>query len=276
VLGFQDYATGFKSWASDDGFASRVIKCDKYGKVQFDTPIAEVEGESLEYCFEKDDCFYFFGVTRNPKTRKPGESTRHDIYMVVLDKEGRILKSKQILGSGDEYLTEAEMSGNEFVLSIHSTSEDGEFFGANSGGYTVKWVFRINSELNVTKKEMRPGRDFLDDRLGEKNGVSVYKSDSRLKGFKAGTPNAFIDYGDFYLIVSENRKGKYEYKLDAGSFDWYYTETVYSAYKNNGKLIFRASVDSTPDYEARFKYDIRDGKIKIGESSGNIIREYLY
>jgi hypothetical protein len=31
---------------------------------------------------------------------------------------------------------------------------------------------------------------------------------------------------------------------------WYYRETVYSAYDADGKIIFRAAVDSSPDYDA--------------------------
>ncbi len=52
---------------------------------------------------------------------------------------------------------------------------------------------------------------------------------------------------DLYLMVSENRTGIYDTPLAISSI-WYYTETVYSAYDHNGKLLFRTSVDSTPDY----------------------------
>jgi len=65
----------------------------------------------------------------------------------------------------------------------------------------------------------------------------------------AGTPTAFIDYGDFFLIVSENNTGVYENTPPAVSSIWYYTETVYSGYDDSGKLLFRASVDSSPDYD---------------------------
>ena len=97
---------------------------------------------------------------------------------------------------------------------------------------------------------MKTGRDYFDSRLGEKNGVPIYKSDSLLTGFDAGTPDVFIDYGDFYLIVSSNNTGVYEKTPPMISSIWYYTESVYSAYDYSGNLIFRASVDSSPDYDA--------------------------
>ena len=75
-------------------------------------------------------------------------------------------------------------------------------------------------------------------------------NDELLKGFDAGRPTALMSYEDFYLIVSENNTGVYENTPPFINSVWYYTETVYSGYDNNGNLIFRASVDSTPDYDA--------------------------
>ena len=78
----------------------------------------------------------------------------------------------------------------------------------------------------------------------------MYKSSEYLKDFDAGTPHAFIDYGDYYLIVSENVTGEYENTPPMLSSIWHYTETVYSAYDYNGELLFRTAVDSSPDYDA--------------------------
>ena len=61
VLGFSDYAYDQNTWASDNGFASRIIKCDENGNLLFDTPLDGVEGKALKYCFEVNERFYFFG-----------------------------------------------------------------------------------------------------------------------------------------------------------------------------------------------------------------------
>jgi hypothetical protein len=55
------------------------------------------------------------------------------------------------------------------------------------------------------------------------------------------------------LLVSTNRTGIYENTPPYISRIWYYTETVYSAYDYSGNLLFRAAVDSTPDYDARIQ-----------------------
>ena len=79
--------------------------------------------------------------------------------------------------------------------------------------------------------------------------MAVYKDDVLLKDFEAGRVTAFIDYGDYYLVVSENITGIYENTPLTISSIWYYTETVYSLYNYNSEMIMRASVDSSPDYD---------------------------
>lgn len=236
VLGFQD------------DYASRVIKCDLYGNLQFDTPFDEAEEPVLKYCFEKSGQFYLFGTRETPETK-----STTDIYMVVLDKTGKILKTQYIAGSDFDDLHAVELSGDCFVLSISSQSDDGDFVGSNSNGHPVDWVVTVDEKLEIIEKKKESGRDYFDYRIGEKDGVPVYKSSALLNDFDAGRPNVFIDYGDFYLIVSENNTGIYENKPPAISAVWYYTETVYSAYDYSGKLIFRTSVDSSPDYDAWVK-----------------------
>ena len=79
--------------------------------------------------------------------------------------------------------------------------------------------------------------------------MAVYKDDVLLKDFEAGRVTAFIDYADYYLVVSENITSIYENTPLTISSIWYYTETVYSLYNYNGEMIMRASVDSSPDYD---------------------------
>ena len=142
------------------------------------------------------------------------------------------------------------MTDDGFLLSISAQSDDGDFAGSDSGGYKVDWVFTVNEDLEITRKEKRSGRSISDYRIGEKEGSPVYSSDPLLEGFDAGHITAFIDYGDAYLIVSENKTGIYGDQPTFISSIWYYTETVYSLYESDGKLIFRAAVDSSPDYDS--------------------------
>ena len=249
VLGFEDYAYDKNAWASDKGFASRVIKCDKNGKVQFDTAFEQIESYAFDFCFEKEGRYYFFGDTQTPETKTRGVYSPTDIYMAILDKNGSILKTQCIAGSDYDKLYIAEMSGDNFILSISSQSDDGDFADSNSKGYPVDWVVTINDRLETVEMKRETGKDYFDNKIGEKDGTPIHISNPILDGFDGGTPKTFIDYGDFYLIVSENNTGKYENTPTIISSTWYYTETVYSAYDNNGELMFRASVDSSPDFD---------------------------
>lgn len=250
VLGFTDYAYDQNTWASENGYASRVIKIDKDGIVQFDTPFDSVEGSALRFCFEKDGQFYFFGTIQTPETKTQGVYSSTDIYMAVLDENGAILKTQCIAGSDFDSLGVAEMSDSGFLLSIWSQSEDGDFTGSKSKEYPVDWGITVNNNLEIIEKKTELGRDYFDERIGEKDGSPIYKSDSLLNSFDAGRVTAFVDYGDSFLVVSENNTGVYENTPLIISSIWYYTETVYSLYDYSGKMIFRASVDSSPDYDA--------------------------
>ena len=249
VLGFEDYAYDKNAWASDKGFASRVIKCDKNGIVQFDTAFEQIESYAFDFCFEKEGRYYFFGDTQTPETKTRGVYSPTDIYMAIIDKNGSILKTQCIAGSDYDKLYIAEMSGDNFILSISSQSDDGDFADSNSKGYPVDWVVTINDRLETVEMKRETGRDYFDDKIGEKDGTPIHISNPILDGFDGGTPKTFIDYGGFYLIVSENNTGEYENTPTIISSTWYYTETVYSAYDNNGELMFRASVDSSPDFD---------------------------
>ena len=253
VLGFSDHAYDQNTWASDNGFASRIVKCDKNGNLQFDTPLDGVEGWALQYCFEKNEKFYFFGTVETPETKRRGISSPSDIYMMILDSAGTVVNTQTIAGSDFDSLDAAEITEAGFVLSISAQSDDGDFIGSQSNGYREDWVFIVNDDLEITGKEIKAGRDYFDIRLGEKNGTPIYKTDTLLNGFDAGSPKTFIDYGDFYLIVSTNNTGVYEKTPPTINSIWHYTESVYSAYDHNGNLIFRDSVDSSPDYDALVK-----------------------
>ncbi len=253
VLGFIDYAYGEDSWASDNGFASRIIKCDENGNVQFDISLDGVEGSALKCCFEKNEVFYFFGTIETPETKQRGLYSQTDIYMLVIDQSGSIVNCQSITGSDSDSLCIAEKSGDHFMLSIASQSDDGDFTGSQSQGYYEDWVFVVNDDLEIVSREIKAGRDIFDRYLGKKDGAPIYCSDPLLSGFDAGALIAFMDYEDFYLLVSTNRTGIYENMPAMISSIWYYTETVYSAYDYSGNLLFRATVDSSPDYDARIQ-----------------------
>lgn len=252
VLGFQDSAVE-DAWASDSGFVSRIIKTDKDGNVQFDTSFDQLEGSAFKYCFETNDHFYFFGEYQTPETKKKGVYSPSDIIMHILDKQGNCLKSSVISGSDFDHIGYVKMIDDHFTLFIHSQSDDGDFEGSNSNGYIKHWTFTVNDSLETTEKCLSNDSMYSNQLIGIKDGTNIYRENPLFSAFDAGSPSALIDYGDFYLIVSENKTGVYENKPPFISAVLYYSETVYSTYNDSGELLFRAAVDSSPDYDAMFK-----------------------
>lgn len=250
VLGFSDYVYDEDVWAGDKSVASRVVKCDKSGNLQFDTFFNDVVGTGLEYCFEKDGKYYLFGTNETPETTMQGVHSPTDVYMAIVDNNGEILKTQCIAGSDYDELYSIDVSDNGFLMSVHSQSNDGDFSYSESDGYIVGWIIEVNDNLDIIKKKKGQARDTFDYRVGEKDGVTIYKSDEIFDSFDAGEPTSFIDYGDFYMIVSERITGVYENTPDVISAIWHYTETVYSAYNNKGRLLFRGAIDSSPDYDS--------------------------
>ncbi len=253
VLGFEDYAYNQNEWASENGFASRVIKCDSSGKLQFDTPFESIKGEALRCCFEADNKYYLFGSKETPETKTIGVYSPTDVYMTILDSNGDIISTKLIAGSDYDDLDLAEKTEDGFVLYVSSQSNDGDFTLGSPDGYPVDCVVTLDYDLKVIQKERGNAQNVWHDKIGERDGKPVYSNDKMFNDFDAGTPTAFIEYDDFYLVVSNNPTGVYENQPDYISSIWYYTETVYSGYDYNGKLLFRASVDSTPDYDSVVK-----------------------
>ncbi len=254
VLGFSDrYYDDNGAWESADGYASHIIKCDKGGKVEFDTSLVGVEGYALSYCFEKSGNYYLFGTRYVPDVR---EYTGTDVFLKVIDGTGAVINEKQIGGGDFDNLENAEETEDGFLLSVSAQSDDGDFEGSDSGGYPVNWTVRINDSLEITEKKKETGRDYSDRRVGVLEGRTVFMSDAIFDSFDAGSPTAVVDYGDFYLIISEHITGVNENTPPCISSIWFYTETVYSGYDKDGNLLFRASADSSPDYDSMTAADI--------------------
>lgn len=173
--------------------------------------------------------------------------------MHILDKQGNCLKSSVISGSHFDNISFVKMIDDHFTLFIHSQSDDGDFEGSNSNGYIKRWTFTVNDSLETTEKCLSNDFMFSNQLIGIKDGTNIYRENPLFSAFDAGSPSALIDYGDFYLIVSENLTGVYENKPPYISAILHYSETVYSGYDKTGKLLFRAAVDSSPDYDAMAK-----------------------
>ncbi len=231
---------------AEKGFHTRVIRCDEKGQVVFEIVLDQESIRSFEHCIEKDGKFYFFGEYQNEEYP--------DVSVRVIDGKGNPVSIKIIGGSSHDKLRHVEETEDGFVLWVDSMSEDGDFSGSGANYHELYWEITLDAELNITGKEQLSERPPLLVRVGEKDGKPIYSNDPMFEGFDAGWINCYIDYGDTYLLVSNHNTGEYPYTPPLISSIWYYTETVYSMYDDkSGTLLFRASVDSSPDYDAMRK-----------------------
>jgi hypothetical protein len=244
------YAIGYGGYyapQTGNDFSSHVIKCDSSGNVQFDTELDGIRGSALYYCIEDGDRYYFFGTNREYVYEM---RDLRDVHIAVLNASGELIKTRTIGGSKEDYLSSAGISPDGFFeLSTRSESFDGDYSGI--GIYNSMLddiIFSVDRDLNIVKKKVQDyWRNPADKtRIGEKDGSAVLRSDPLFEGFDAGTPDVYIDYGDFYLIVSNHRTGPFPYQPLEISSIWYCYETVYSAYDTNGTLLFRSAVDDFP------------------------------
>lgn len=239
----------------ETGYHSRIIKCDDDGQVLFDKKMDSVEIGALGKCIEKDGRYWFLGRHRAPEELK--KYGKGDVYILVIDENGNEVNQRFIGGSRSDRLDNVEKTADGFILEVTSQSDDGDFAGSDAGYHEVNWRIVISDDLEIMEKEIVPDRFGIRIKVGEKDGEPLYSRDEMFSDFDAGFVEAYIDYGDTYLIVSNHQTGQCEHQPAYISSIWYYWETVYSMYDKSGTLVFRASVDSSPDYS---KYE-NDGPV---------------
>ena len=247
----------------ETGYHSRIIKCDAEGQVLFDRKLESVEIGAFRTFIEKDGIYYFFGG--NASKEILANFGGRDIYILAIDENGNEVNQRYIGGSSFDKTSNVYETEDGFVLEVESQSTDGDFAESDEKYHTVYWRVVINDDLEIMEKEIVPDRFDLKRIVGVKNGKPLYDDDEMFTDFDAGGVYAYIDYGDTYLIVSERRTGQVEHQPAYVNSIWYYWETVYSMYDKSGALVFRASVDSSPDYE---KYANDEWSLQINEKNG--------
>ena len=248
VLGFENYQISPGVTAGDNGFSSRAIKCDRAGDVVFDTEIDQTDGEALAFCLEKDGRYYLFGTCRKPEKRKEYGET--DVSVSVLSESGEVVGRTVIGGSDFDTFYGAELAEDGILLQVLSQSTDGDFPDTDAGsGGSRQLEVKLNDDLAVTSFGVS-ARTYATrfNRIGEKDGQPIYRGDPLFDGFDAGSPYMYLDYGDYYVIVSRNL-------IDAiisgsgTSLSINVFETVYSGYDREGNPLFRAKGFFSPPDE---------------------------
>ena len=229
-------------WASEKGVVSYVYKYGANGELEWERELEDYEYSDFEQCIECEDAYYFFGERETPETKVLGVASPADICVTKLSKNGTVVKTAVYGGSDFDFFECAEKDGTGFIIYCYAQSHDGIF---PSDG---DWKLKINDELEL-KRVRRPWITKKES-IGIINGEPIYRNHKSLKDFDGGYVTAILDYDEFYLVISENETGEYENQPTFISRSWRYTETVYSAYDKKDKLLWRGTVDSSPDFDA--------------------------
>ncbi|MBE6543569.1 MAG: hypothetical protein E7675_04150 [Ruminococcaceae bacterium] len=244
TVGFREsYLVSVGKWASELGVSSKIIKCNQNGDIIWERELEDLEDGTLEYCIEKDGSYYFFGEIQTPETKVTGVYSPTDIHILKLDSQGKTVESKLIGGSDYDTLYYAQDSQNGFTLYTRSQSKNGNSFSIDT------LTIELSADLEELSKENTEAIVYP-TYLGVIGGKAVSTADvENMFDDTIGHPELIIDYGDFYLMVSDNPTDIYNKLPLSMSSLLFYWETVYSAYDKDGKLIWRTAVDSTPDYD---------------------------
>ena len=252
---------------SDELF-SRIVKIDAAGSEQWSVTVDKQEGYEMISAFERGDSYYF--VWRPTVDFETGEfvpfmdDKRTSVSVTEINKNGELLRNGIFFSADFLYPDTFKVTKNAAVLYC-TISENGE-----RGRH--KYVY-FNDGFEVVKTEKYKNNDKTNPRdyyhggswyLGYLNGDNFYDTDFFIKDFKDGYVTSVIDYGDGVLVISENAteqtkdieyfyNGELSYLTPKRDRDAVKTETVYGFYTKSGRLIWRASADSTEDgYENRF------------------------
>lgn len=246
-LGFYDhYNADEQAWESEKGVYSRIIKCNADGQTQWDVKLENYTNQMLRECIELNGAYYFFGAQETPQTNTTGVSSPSDIHMMILDTDGSIKKASVLAGSDYDMFYNVNHQSDTFILQCRSQSKDGDYSDAN---YDTAGMWEISLDANLQVLEMKQIEHDCGDYVGILDNNVIMSKDAILSNYPDGRVTALLDYGDYYLIISENITGIYENTPPTISSLWYYTETVYAAYDKQGILLWKAAVDSTPPYD---------------------------
>ena len=245
--GFHEVQLSDRSWASEQtDVVSYIVKLDASGRQLWKTALPNVNGYALHLCIESNDAYYFFGNWETPEIRRPGVSSYTDLYLLKIGTDGSILKEQTYGGSDFDMLWTVDICAEGFVMDAWIQSTDGDF-PADSA-----WRIVVNPDLMIVEKQ-QIAVPRLADYVGTVDGKRFYDDDLRFSFYPDGYVHAILDYGTFYLIVSENNTGVYDSQPLVINSIWYLTETVYAAYDKQNNLLWKAAVDSSPDYDSMVK-----------------------
>ncbi len=251
VLGFYNQGLPEGGWASDSGVRSKVVKCGSDGGTEWENIFEDLDCYAFLRAYERNGSYYFFGFY-DESPLDPYHTTNH-VCMLMLDLQGKLLKRSNLGGSDFDNLHRVEALDSGFLLHIFSQSRDGDFFPIEGEDPPIcgrYYAAVISDALDTVSIRLEENTDILvnSQPIGVLHGKELYRLDAGLS--VPGWPELVLDYGSVYLVVSEHDTKEYEQSPPYLNSRWYYTESVYSLFDQNGRLLYQTRYDSSPDLDA--------------------------
>ena len=214
-------------------------------KAMICSKLCDYFSESVQFCYQFGGYYFFFGSKLRSQPEGELLGMYGDIIAQKISADGKVISS-QLYGSRNNHtLLHVYFNEQSATFTLNILSSSGGTFPAQN-----YWSFELDYGLTMTSMLVVDMQSY-DVHLGVINGK--YLTRNTLEGYNdysGGNISSIMDYGDFYLVISSKATKPYDKTPSWVNSYWYYYETVYSAYDKNGNLLWRDSVDSTPDYES--------------------------
>lgn len=219
---------------------ARIIEFDKNGKLLNESTFEALKPSALKYIFPTSDGYLFVGSMEKENTR-----TYSNVIIGSLDKFMNIT-SQLILGEENAHNDLSFASFIDGKLNVYNRS----LIDTGEGVLKRKEEFRkltFDSKLNLIDETISDEYfDYSSEITRDEDYYAYYdKAD-----LEKASSFELIRYEKFDLVVARFHSAA-DYEFDFSNFSdplSLYYETVYSAFSENGELLWRASADGT-DYE---------------------------
>jgi|GEM_PF-2534331 len=219
---------------------SFVVKLDADGSREWATSVDDIYVDYSIYdeiIIEKDGCFYLI------VTDGESEATDSEVYYYAkdalvykLDKDGGVIGRRTVGGSDMDWAEAAYVDGEgNLALYCFTKSHDGDFADNRILTYGIKcYEIKLNDDLETvsTERVSISASFFL---IGQIDGKKIYSWDKFAEDFPDGELTLVVDYGDFYLTVSEYMP--FSYLNSSAAYN--VVETVYGAYDKDGAVLWK-------------------------------------
>lgn len=254
---------------------TKLVKCNAKGIVEWEYAPEGFYIGSI-HLFEKNGDIYIFGDVETAETKRTGVFSPNDVFAMKLDGSGEKITLRTYGGRDYDNLWHCEKTDKGFMLHVYTQSSDGDFSSYLKGRANCVSVM-INDDLAI--ESIKEASFSYPVTIGSVNGKKATYFENRLTvndntvKCDDGVPTAVIDYDGFYLVVSGHVVGRMEYQPLYISSIWQYHETVYSAYRDDGTLLWRRAVDSTPKVFLEYS---KNQELQQAKKDGCVVFEDLH